>query len=104
MIERQVRGDPPRPGGEVSIRPKLLARPVDPPEGLHGQVLCHARVAHDAHDPGVDIALELPAQSLESIDLAKRKSPQQIHGLLYSLLRARNEWVTSFFGVRQKER
>jgi hypothetical protein len=50
------------------------------PERLHSQILRYARVAHDAHNPGIDIALELPDQRFESIDLAKRKSPEQIHG------------------------
>src|SRR5581483_7432229 len=38
------------------------------------------------------------------IDLAKRKSLQQIHGLLYCLLRARNERVTSVLGASPKNR
>src|SRR5271166_6288943 len=100
MVDRQVGGDPSRPSREVSVRPELLARPIDAPESLYGQILCDARIAHDAHNPGVNVALELPDQRLESIDLAKRKSPEQIHELLYSLLRGRNEWVTSFFGAR----
>jgi hypothetical protein len=43
--------------------------------------------------------VELPDQRLESIDLAKRKPPEQIHQLLYSPLRVRHEWVTSFFNA-----
>src|SRR5271166_6052874 len=103
MVERQVGGDPPCPSSEISVRPELLVRPVDAPESLYGQVLRDARIAHDAHNPGVNVALELPDQCLESIDVAKRKSPEQIHGLLYCLLRGRNEWVTSFFGARPNE-
>jgi hypothetical protein len=103
MVDRQVSGDPPRPCSEVSIRPKLVARPVDPPEGLNGQILWLARITHDADGPGVDVALEMPDQCLERIDLAKRKSLEQIHGLLYCLLRVGNEWVTSFFNARPDE-
>src|SRR5215472_17965465 len=97
MVARQVGPDPPRPSGKVSARAKLLTRPVDVPESLYGQLLRDAWIAHDAHNPGVNVALEMPDQRLESIDLAKRKSPEQIHELLYSVLRGRNEWVTSFF-------
>ena len=77
MVERQVGGDPPRPSREVSVRPELLARPIDAPESLYGQILCDVRIAHDAHNPGVNVALELPDQCLESIDIAKRKSSEQ---------------------------
>jgi len=72
-------------------------RTVDAPESLYGQILCDARIAHDAHNPGVNVPLELLDQRLESIDVAKRKSSEQIHELLYCLLRGRNEWVTSIF-------
>jgi hypothetical protein len=87
-----------------SVRPELLARPIDAPESLYGQILHDIRVAHDAHNPSVNVALGLPDQRLESIDIAKRKSPEQIHELLYCLLRDRNEWVTSFFRASQGER
>ena len=50
----------------------------------------------------VNVALELPDQRLESIDLAKRKSPEQIHELLYCLLRGRNDSVTSFLTLPQE--
>src|SRR5271169_1844031 len=102
IVERQVGGDPPRPSGEVSVRPELLVRPIDAPESLYGQILRDARIAHDAHNPGVNVALELPDQRLERIDLAKRKSPEQIHKLLYCLLRDRNEWVTNIFNAPAK--
>src|SRR5260370_777417 len=103
MVERQVGGDPPRPRGEVAVRSKLVARSVDSPEGFYGQILSDARIAHDTHNPGVDVALELPDQRLESIDLAMRKSPEQIHELLYCLLRGWSEWVTCFFNIRPNE-
>jgi hypothetical protein len=97
MVDRQVGGDPSRPGGEVTVRPEPVARLVDAPESLHSQILRDSGVAHYAHNPGVDIALALTDQCLESIDLAMRKSPEQIHELVYCLLRGQNEWVTSFF-------
>src|SRR5258708_136916 len=103
MVERQVGGDPPRPRGEVAARSKLVARSVDSPEGFYGQILSDARIAHDTHSPGADVALELPDQCLESIDLAMRKSPDPIHDLLYCLLRGGSELVTSFFNVRPNE-
>jgi hypothetical protein len=61
-----------------------------------GQVLRNAWITHDAHNPGVNGALELPNQGLESIDLAKRKSLEKIHEHLYCLLRVQNDSVTSF--------
>src|SRR5271166_4103634 len=102
MVERQVGGDPPCPSTEVSVCPELLVCPVDAPESLYGQILCDARIAHNAHNPGVNVALELADQRLERIELAKRKSPEQIHKLLYCLLRDRNEWVTSIFNAPAK--
>src|SRR5271167_132472 len=102
MVDRQVGGNPPRPGDEVSIRPKRVARPVDPPEGLHSQIFCNARIAYDSHDPGIDIPLELSDHCFKRIDLAKRKSSQQIHVLLYYPLRAWKGRVTSFFEASPK--
>src|SRR5262249_21674590 len=101
MVERQVGGDPPRPGREVTLRPETVARPVNPPEGFYRQIFRDTGVTHDAHDPRVDLALKLPDQCLERIDLAKRKSTEQIHGPLYSLLRRRTDWVTRFSEVRR---
>ena len=97
MVEREVGGNPSRPSCEVSIRPKLFPRPIGAPKGLNGQILRNAWITHDAHNPGVNVALELPNQDLESIDLAKRKSLEKIHEHLYCLLRVRNDSVTSFF-------
>src|SRR5262249_22747520 len=71
---------------------------------FYGQILSDTWITHDTYNPGVDVALELPDQCLESIDLAKRKSLEQIHKLLYFLLRGRSEWVTSLFKVRPNVR
>jgi hypothetical protein len=73
MVDRQVGSDPPCPGTEVAIGAKLVPRALDARKGLHGQIFRSARVAHDAHDPGVDIALKLTYQRLERIDLAMRE-------------------------------
>jgi hypothetical protein len=97
MIERQVRSDPPRPGAEVAIRAKLVPRAVNAPEGLHSQILGSSRVAHHAYSPGINVALKLSDQRLERIDLAKRKPLEQIHELLYCLLRDTNTLGYKFF-------
>src|SRR3974377_1223683 len=94
MIDRQVRSDPACPGSEVAIGAKLVPRAVNAPEGLHGQILRSARVAHDAHGPGVDVALKLTYQRLERIDLAMREPLEKIHQLLYPVLRDTNTQVT----------
>src|SRR5215470_5070838 len=96
MVDRQVDSDPACPGSEVAIGAKPVPGAVDAPKGLHGQILCSARVAHDAHDPGIDIALKLTYQRLECIDLAMREPPEQIHELLYPVLRDTNTQVTGF--------
>src|SRR5215475_12556671 len=96
----QIGGDPPRPSCEASVWSKLLARSVDAPKRFNSQILRDAWVTHDANNPCVNLALELSNQRLESIDLAKRKSLEQIHVLLYCLLRNRSEWVTSFSNTR----
>src|SRR5215470_12244438 len=96
MVDRQVGSDPACPGSEVAIGAKPVPRAVDTPKGLHGQILRSARVAHDAHDPGIDIALKLTYQRLERIDLAMREPLEQIHELLYRVLRDTNTQVTGF--------
>src|SRR5246127_4354329 len=96
MVDRQVGSDPPCPGAEVAIGAKLVPRAVNAPKSLHGQILCNAWVAHNAHGPGVDVALKLTYQRLERIDLAMREPLEQIHELLYRVLRDMNTQVTSF--------
>src|SRR5215475_8756109 len=71
--------DPPRRGTEVAVGAKLVPRAVDAPKGLHGQILCNAWIAHNAHGPGVDVALKLTYQRLERIDLAMREPLEHIH-------------------------
>src|SRR5215469_513240 len=99
MVDRQVGSDPACPGSEVAIGAKPVPRAVDAPKGLHRQILRSAPVAHDAHDPGVDIALKLTYQRLERIDLAMREPLEQLHELLYPVLGETNTQVTSFFGA-----
>src|SRR5215472_10079634 len=83
MVDRLVGSDPACPSSEAAIGTKPVPRAVDAPKGLHGQVLGNTWVAHDAYDPGVDIALKLAYQRLERIDLAMREPLEQIHELLY---------------------
>src|SRR5215471_9838228 len=101
MVDRQVGSDPACPGSEVAIRAKPVPRAVDTPKSLHGQILRSARVAHDADDPGIDIALKLLDQGLERIDLAMREPLEQIHELLYRVLRDTNTQVTGFLVTPQ---
>jgi hypothetical protein len=57
-----------------------------------------------SHDPGVDIALKLVYQRLERIDLAMREPLEQIHELLYLVLRDTNTQVTGFLVTPQPAR
>src|SRR5215831_14467822 len=105
MVDRQVGSDPACPSSEVAIRAKPMPRAVDAPKSLHRQILCDAWVTHNAHGPGVDVTLKLPDQRLERIDLAMREPLEQIHELLYPVLRDTNTQVTSFCasGVNAKK-
>ena len=96
MVDRQVGSDPACPGTEVAIGAKPVPGAVNSPKSLHGQILRSAPVAYDADDPGIDIALKLTYQGLERIDLAMREPLEQIHELLYRVLRDTNTQVTSF--------
>src|SRR5215813_718941 len=100
MVDRQVGSDPACPSSEAAIGTKPVPRAVDAPKGLHGQVLGNTWVAHDSYDPGVDIALKLTYQRLERIDLAMREPLEQIHELLYRVLRDTNTQVTVFLGFQ----
>jgi hypothetical protein len=62
MVERQVGGDPPHPGGEVAVGSKLVARSVDSPERFYGQILSDTWITHDTYNPGVDVALSIQHQ------------------------------------------
>jgi hypothetical protein len=86
MIERQVRGDASCPGPEVAIRAKLVPSAVNAPKRLSREIFCRPAVAHNAHNPSVNVALKLPNQRFERIDLAKREPPEQIHDLPYYLI------------------
>src|SRR5215469_8411956 len=99
MVDRQVGSDSPCPSAEVAIRAKPVSSAVNAPKSLHGQILGNTWVTHNAHDPGVDITLKLPNQRLERIDLAMREPPEQIHEILYPVLRDTKTQVTGFFGI-----
>ena len=57
----------------------LISGPVGAPEGLHGEVLRYGRVTNDPQDPAMDVALELPEECLESLELAAGEPLQQLH-------------------------
>src|SRR5215471_19105674 len=96
MVDRQVYSDPPCPGTEVAIRAKPVPLAVNTPKSFHGQILGNAWVTHNTHGPGVDVPLKLTCQRLERIDLAMREPLEQIHDLLYRVLRDTNRQVTGF--------
>lgn|SRR5579871_916856 len=98
MVDRQVRSDPACPGSEVAIGAKPVPRAVNAPKSLNRQILGDTWVTHNAHGPGEDVALKLPYQHLERIDLAMREPLEPVHKLLYRVLRDTNTQVTSFFG------
>src|SRR6516164_2611735 len=100
MVDRQVGSDPACPGTEVAIGAKPVPGAVNSPKSLHGQILRSAPVAYDADDPGIDIALKLTYQGLERIDLAMREPLEQIHELLYRVLRDTHTQVTVFLGFQ----
>ena len=52
---------------------------VQTPEGLEGQVFGGSRIANDANDPDVDLALVLAEKRLEGFDFARRESLQHVH-------------------------
>src|SRR5262245_18795673 len=79
MVDREVGGDTACPGSKVARRLKSLACPVDAPQSFHCQVLGQTGIANDARNPCVDVALVIPNQCLESIDLTTYESPEQIH-------------------------
>src|SRR5207302_714353 len=101
MVDRQVGSYSPCPGTKVAIRAKLVPRAVNAPKSFHGQILGNTWVAHNTHCPGVDFALKLAYQRLERIDLAMREPLEQIHELLYPVLRDTNTQVTSFLAGSQ---
>src|SRR6266404_952829 len=52
---------------------------VHAPKSLHGQILRHARIAYDAHNPPVHIALVLPEKRFKGVQIARRESLQHFH-------------------------
>jgi len=66
VIEGGIGCDSPGPGAKLAGRVEAGTRAVDSPESFHGEVLCGARVAYNANDPGVDLFLVLPEQRLKA--------------------------------------
>src|SRR5262249_27670790 len=75
----EIDGDPVRPCSKISLHVELPAGTVDAPEGFEGKVLSSCGIANDAYNPAVDLALKLPEQFFEGIEIALRKSFQQAH-------------------------
>ena len=87
MVDRRIRRDSPRPGGEVFLRMEQRACPVDSPKGFHCQVFGYSSIANNAHNPAVNTSLELPEQTLESFEVAcAKRSRSSILGLYAFLL------------------
>ncbi|MBZ5706212.1 MAG: hypothetical protein LAN63_12740 [Acidobacteriia bacterium] len=74
MVQRGVGRDASRPGANRPSWVEPGARPVHAPEGFDRQVFGLTRIADDAHDPPIDLALELAKQRLEGFDVALRES------------------------------
>src|SRR6266852_1835323 len=88
MVERCIRRYPPRPGTEVPLRIEPCVSPIDSPKCFHRQVFGYRSVANNTHNPAVHLALELPEQSLESVEVA-------LHELLFhfpSLYSLTGQW------------
>ena len=80
-IDGDIRGDSSGPGGEMPPRIETSVRPMNAPEGLDGEILGRGRIANDAHDPAVNLSLELPEQHLESLKVAGREFFQHFRRL-----------------------
>src|SRR5271166_4323013 len=79
MVERGICGDSAHPGAEVSVGTESCVGAVDSPKGFHGQVLRGPRVANDADNPAIHLALELPEQRFERFQVTPREPFQQFH-------------------------
>jgi hypothetical protein len=98
MINGEIRGDAPRPRAKGSLRIESRTRFVNSPERFHGQILRRGRIANNAKNPAVYVALELLKQRLEGIDVSLRETLEQLH-FPFSI---RSYWfggpqITSFF-------
>ena len=86
MVQGQVCGNAPQPRGEIAFGIESCAPPVHAPKSLHGQILRHCRVANDAHNPPVHIALVLPEERFKGVQLPGHESLQQFHARPLPLL------------------
>src|SRR5262245_18185656 len=68
------------PPNAPRIEPRLGA--ADAPERLDPEVLGHAAIADDAHDPGENEALELPEERLEGLEVTSCEALQQVRWLI----------------------
>src|SRR5438094_2342276 len=79
MIQRHVRCNAPQPRAEVGVWMESRVPSVHAPKSLHGQILRHGRIAYDAHNPPVHIALVLPEKRFKGVQIARRESLQHFH-------------------------
>src|SRR6266849_55415 len=94
MVERCIRRNPPGPGTEVPLRMEACVSPIDSPKCFHRQVFRYPSVADNTHNPAVNLALELPEQSLESFEVALREAVQHFH--FTSLCSLTDQWQDWF--------
>jgi hypothetical protein len=79
MVDREIRGDAPRPGAEGGTWIEATARAVNPPERLDREVFCRGGVANDANNPAIHLCLKLPEQCLKGFGVAPPEALQQFH-------------------------
>jgi hypothetical protein len=78
VIERSVGSDPSRPCPKAARGIEAGVRAMDAPEGFDGEVFGGSRIANDANDPTVDLALMRAEQRLEGVEVAVTELPQHV--------------------------
>src|SRR5215472_9090140 len=84
MVNGEVGSHAAKPTGAVAFGVQTIAVLIQAPEGFDGKVLGGARIASDANDPAVDLALVLAKERFKGFRLARRESLENVH--LASLL------------------
>src|SRR5690242_17776947 len=79
MVDGQVCGHAAKPAGAVALRIQTIAILIQAPEGFDGKVFGGARIASDANDPAVDLALVLVEERFKGFHLARRESLENVH-------------------------
>src|SRR5262249_61029169 len=78
-----------KPAGAVALRVQTIAVLIQAPEGFDGKALGGARIASDADDPAVDLALVLAKERFKGFRLARRESLENVHLASLLILRGR---------------